>query len=248
MFRLIACLVLLTGSAFAADLPFERSPGFDFNGPSAAKGALVWVPGMYGKDQTGPPPPPDFVARQAAAGLDVWCFNRDRDNDPLAGGAETLQRGIEALRAEGYRRVIVAGHSRGAWIALTALAHPGLADAVVAFDPAAHGTHEASKPRAIADWEALWRAAVNDGTPVVLVQLADDPYDPDPVRRRTVARERFGSNLLSIFQPVAPTGHTGVYDPAFDELFGARIAGFLSAQENRAQENRAQENRAQENR
>jgi hypothetical protein len=81
-------------------------------------------------------------------------------------------------------------------------------------------------PQAMADWAALWDRAVNNGTHVVLVQLADDPYDPDPARRLAIARKRLGSNLLSIFQPPEPNGHAGVYDPAFDPLFGARIANW----------------------
>jgi pimeloyl-ACP methyl ester carboxylesterase len=227
LLRLIAWLLLLSGPVFAADPAFIRAPDFAFQGPAAARGALVWVPGTYGKDQTGPPPPPDFVGREAATGLDVWYFNRERADDPLGRGAEILARGIKALRDDGYRRVFVAGHSRGAWIALTALAHPGLVDGVVAFDPAAHGTREERRAQAMGDWEGLWAAAVNDGTHVVLVQLADDAWDPDPARRLAIARERFGPNLLTIFQPAAPMGHAGVYEPAFDEQFGARIAGFV---------------------
>ena len=79
----------------------------------------------------------------------------------------------------------------------------------------------------MADWAALWAKAVNDGTHVVLVQLADDPWDPDPAGRLAIAQDRFGPNLLSIYQPASPTGHAGVYDPSFDPLFGERIAGFL---------------------
>jgi predicted esterase len=131
------------------------------------------------------------------------------------------------LRDEGYRRVLVAGHSRGAWIALSILAHPGLADGVAAFSPAAHGTREAWRARAMADWEALWAASVDHDTPVVLAQMRDDPYDPDPARRLAVARARFGGHLLPIFQPNEPTGHGGVYEPAFDDRFGAEIAAFL---------------------
>ena len=159
--------------------------------------------------------------------MDVWCFNRDRGDDPLDRGAATLAREVQGLRDLGYRRVIIAGHSRGAWIALTTLAHPGLADAVVAFDPAAHGRRDDRKARAMADWTALWDAAVNNGTRVVLVQLLDDPWDPDPARRLAIARARLGANLLSIFQPAAPTGHAGVYEPAFDEHFGTEIVAFL---------------------
>ena len=228
MLRLIVCwLWVVSLPAFAEGTEFIRAPGFAYAGPEAAKGVLVWVPGTYGRDQSGPPPPPDFVAREAAAGMDVWCFDRDRGDDPLDRGAAMLMRHIQDLRAQGYRHVIVAGHSRGAWIALTLLAHPGLADAVVAFSPAAHGTSEARKAQAMAAWDTLWGSAVNNGTRVVLVQMADDPYDPDPARRLAVARARFGANLTSIFEPATPKGHAGVYEPAFDEQFGARIAGLL---------------------
>jgi pimeloyl-ACP methyl ester carboxylesterase len=217
----------LGGTAFAAGSQFTPAPGFNQTGPATAKGVLVWVPGTYGRDQSGPPPPPDFVDREAAAGMDVWCFERDRGDDPLDRGAAMLARHVQTLREQGYRHVIIAGHSRGAWIALTILAHPGLADAVVAFSPAAHGTSDARKAQAMADWDALWAAAVNNGTRVVLVQMEDDPYDPDPARRLSIARARFGVNLTSIFEPATPKGHAGVYDPAFDEQFGARIAGVL---------------------
>ena len=148
----MVCLMWVTAPAFASGTEFIRAPGFAFAGPVAAKGVLVWVPGTYGEDRTGPPDPPDFVGREAASGMDVWCFNRDRGSDPLDGGAKILAHEIQALRGQGYREVIVAGHSRGAWIALTALAHPGLADAVVAFSPAAHGTREGRKAQAMADW------------------------------------------------------------------------------------------------
>jgi pimeloyl-ACP methyl ester carboxylesterase len=223
----VLLLVMLSVPAFADDLPFVHAPDFAFSGPGSGKGALVWVPGTYGKDQTGPPAPPDIVGRMAQSNMDVWCFNRDRGDDPLDRGARLLMRGVQMLRDQGYRRIIVAGHSRGAWIALTALAHPGLANAIVAISPAAHGTGDARKAQAMADWTALWAAAVNDGTHVVLVQLLDDPWDPDPPRRLAIARERFGANLFSIFQPPDPKGHAGVYEPAFDEQFGARIMGFL---------------------
>jgi dienelactone hydrolase len=226
LLRVAVWLLVFCGPVSAADLPFVRAPGFAYAGPSVAKGALVWIHGTYGRDQTGPPPPPDFVGREAAAGLDVWDFNRDRDDDPLPRGAEILARGVQNLRDLGYRRVVVSGHSRGAWIALTVLTYPGLANAVVAFSPAAHGTREDRKAQAMAAWTALWDAAENNGTHVVLVQLADDPWDPDPPRRLAIARARFGGNLLSIFQPAAPKGHAGVYEPEFDQQFGGEIAAF----------------------
>ena len=225
MLRLILTLWLWCGVARAAETLFVPAPGFVHAGPVAAAGALVWIHGTYGREASGPPDPPDFVHREAAAGLDIWCLNRDRAADPIPGGAETLARGVRGLRAGGYRRIIAAGHSRGAWIALTILAHPDLADAVVAFSPAAHGTREERKAQALGEWEALWEQA-GGKTRVALVQLADDPWDPDPVRRLAIARRYHGDRLLSIFRPETPRGHAGVYEPAFDERFGAEIARF----------------------
>jgi hypothetical protein len=207
--------------------PFTRAPGFPFRGPRGSKGALVWLPGTPGKDQDGPPPPPDFVGREAGLGLDIWLFNRPPKNDPLDEGAATLATGVGSLRDMGYRRVLVAGHSRGAWIALTILSHHGLADGVAAFSPAAHGTQKGNRPKAMSDWADLWHGIEDDGTPVVLVQLKDDPWDPDPTGRLAIARGRLTGRLLSIFQPDKPTGHSGVYDPLFDERFGADIVDFL---------------------
>ena len=230
MLRLILGLWLLFssvlgGPVLAAEPGFVQAPGFPHAGPQAARGALVWVHGTYGREESGPPDPPDFVGRQSASGLDVWCFNRDRGADPLAGGAERLAGHVRSLRAEGYRRIVVAGHSRGAWLALMLLAHPDLADAIVAFSPAAHGTREERKAQAMGDWSDMWAAALG-GTRVVLVQLADDPWDPDPARRLTIARQHWGERLLPVFHPDTPRGHGGVYEPAFDERFGAAVAAF----------------------
>ena len=113
MLRLIPFLLLLCGPVFAADLPFVAAPGFAFAGPGLAMGALVWIPGTYGKDRSGPPDPPDYVRRESSLEMDIWVFNRDRGDDPLDRGAETLARGLRGLRDEGYRRIIDATCGKG---------------------------------------------------------------------------------------------------------------------------------------
>ncbi len=204
---------------------FTSAPDFPQAGPHAAHGALVWLPGVYGPDQPGPPNPPDLVGRFAGRHFDVFQFIRPRGADPLVGSGETLVRGLTDLRARGYKRIVVAGHSRGAWIALSAMAHPGLADAVVAVSPGAFGTKPERQPEARASWLALWRSARAPTMRVVLVQLADDPYDPDP-RWRLVVAQRGKVRLKSVYRPAEPTGHIGIYEPAFDEHLGAAIAAF----------------------
>ncbi len=119
LLRVILWVWVLGGTAFAAGSQFTPAPGVQLNRSSnVAKGVLVWVPGTYGRDQ---PAAASTGLRGpgAAAGMDVWCFDRDRGDNPLDRGAAMLARHVQTLREQGYRQVIIAGHSRGAWIALT---------------------------------------------------------------------------------------------------------------------------------
>ena len=235
MLRLILACVLWTAPAWAAGLPpaepLTPSPAFRQAGPSLARGAVVWLHGAHDSRIAPPPPEPDWVRRMADRDLDIWRFDRPGGQDGLTAGAEGLARGLRGLRQAGYRHVVVAGFSRGAWIALSAAQRRGLADAIVALSPAAHGTRPERWEQAMAEWTALWRAAEAEQTRVVLVQLAGDPYDQDPTRRLRVAeaaRARVGFPLLSLFQPAQPLGHTGTLGPDFDPLFGAAIADFAA--------------------
>ena len=82
----------------------------------------------------------------------------------------------------------------------------------------------------MADYRALLQVA--KPMRFALVQLANDPFDPDPDGRVAVARQvaaHVGLQLLVIDRPPAPTGHEGSYEPEFDALFGACLAGFLDA-------------------
>ncbi len=238
MLRLIAALLLLAAAsaARAAELPeaapLRPSPAFALAGASVAAGAAVWLHGSYDTD-TNPTPPaePEWIGRLAERGYDIWRFDRLPGADPLAAGAEGLARGLAELRAGGYRRLIVAGHSRGAMIALSVLGHSGLADAVAAISPAAHGDNPARRDVAVAYWQRLMDAAAPGGPRLALVQLADDPLDLDPPARLAAARaaaERAGLPFLSLYQPEAPRGHMGGYAPDFDRQFGATLAAFLA--------------------
>lgn len=233
--RTLPLLLLLARPARAqtAD-PLHPSPDEPFTGPHAAAGAFVWLHGGYDRAALAPPAAPGWVGRMARRRYDIWRFDRP-GHDRLAEGGARLARGLRALRAAGYRRIVVGGHSRGGWIALTVLARPGLADAVAALSPAAHGTDPARRAQAMADWTALMRAVVPGGPPggvrVALVLLADDPLDPDTRGRLRIARAalaRAGDPLLAIDRPPEPRGHLGAYDPAFDALFGELLAAWLA--------------------
>ena len=143
--------------------PLAPSAAFHPTGPEKAAGAVVWLHGGYDKDD--PAAAGTALGRQLAAdGYDIWRFDRP-DRDPLGPGEEALAHGLTALKAAGYRRIIVAGQSRGAFIGLAALSMTGVVDAMAAISPAAHGTSPARRQQAMQDFRDLLVRATRCASP-----------------------------------------------------------------------------------
>lgn len=215
----------------AAAGPLRPEPGPALRGPDAAVGALVWLHPSYAGDM--PPPAPPWMRRLRDAGWDLWRLDRTGRPDPIAEGAERLAESGAALRALGYARVAVAGHSRGGFIALAALRHPGVADAVLVTAPAAHGRSPERRPQALEEFRRAVAGVLASATPprrAALALFADDPWDPDPAERARLFREAMaarGIPALVIDRPAAPRGHMAAAGEEFDALFGACLAAFL---------------------
>jgi len=227
MIRAVLLALLLAGAAAAQEAgPLRAEPGTTRH--DAAAGALVWLH-PFNSDAS-PWPAPEWTALLAARGWDLWRLDRGRP-DPLEAGAARLVEGVGALRARGYRRIALLGESRGAFVALMALRHPGLADAVILAAPAAHGRSAERRAQALADFAAALDAArpAADAR-LALLLFQDDAWDPDPARRVAIflaAMRRLGVAGLVVDRPPEPTGHGGVQDPAFGRIFAGCVAAFL---------------------
>lgn len=223
-------LTLLPGLA-GAQAP-SPSPNFPAVPPAEARGAILWLHGHYdASSHSTPPPEAPLIGSFAARGWAIWRLDRTPGKDPLAAGGTALVAGLSMLRQAGYRRLVVAGFSRGAFIALAALREPGLADGMILLSPAAHGRRPERRPQALADYAAALDAMPHQpGLRIVLAQFTGDDWDPDPAIRRDrmlAACARASCQVLSIFEPPQPTGHGASGSPDFDLSFGADIAGFL---------------------
>ena len=171
------------------------------------------------------------------AGYDVLRFDRDPARDETDDAARWLRSALTELRQQGYRRVVVGGQSRGAWNALQALEVPGLADAVVAVAPAAHGpTGSPAWAWALDDLRRVVAAAHSPRTQVVVVNFANDEFDPDPVRRAAIFRgltEPKVGGLLFLDRPPEVSGHGGGADARFTLRYGACLLDFTEGRARR---------------
>lgn len=216
--------------------PFRLSPLHFRHGPEQARGVLVWGHGYGGmeRDQRRAPTP-GLAAILNDAGWDVLRFDRNPAEDMIFTTQPRLVAGLAALRAAGYRRIILGGQSRGGWQALLAGAEqPEGVEAVIATAPAAHG--ESEKPNtlgtALEDFRRLIAGLPAQG-PRVLVALFDaDPFAPDVDQRAAILAEAAldrPSPLLALWPSNGIQGHGGGSDWRFTRFFGACVLTLVQA-------------------
>lgn len=221
----------LIGSVNYAFVPDAR---FLWHGPQAAAGVYVWSHGRDGsKDSRGLQPPP-HVRLFNNAGFDVVRFDRHPNVDTPLRAAGWLRDGLAEMRRLGYRRVIAGGQSRGGWTSLEgALDQPGLADAVVATSPGAHGWGGFSNLLAKADdLQTIARRVNAPAARVVYAQFRDDPRLSDgeaDTLARIVAeqlRPHVGAVLL-LDRPGGFTGHGAADGMPFALRYGPCLLRFV---------------------
>lgn len=179
--------------------PFSyREEGF-LRGPSAARGVIIWSHGYYGRcaEQRQFPIHP-WVADLNNEGWDVLRYDRDpcSDGDYLT-VMQTLARSIPLLRAAGYRDVVLAGQSRGAWQAMDAAAAAprGSVRAVVAVAPARFGSANDTANqhlRMLDEWRAMMPRLREAGVTVLTFLFEGDEYDAEPRRRAEIQNAVLG--------------------------------------------------------
>jgi pimeloyl-ACP methyl ester carboxylesterase len=95
-------------------------------GPEKAHGVIIWNHGVHGQQDRSSSPPPSYLKKAVASGWDILHIKRDGLQE---GGGwttaglrhvdRTLEE-IEAAKAKGYKRIVLAGQSYGGAITLEA--------------------------------------------------------------------------------------------------------------------------------
>lgn len=126
--------------AAAAQMTFVADAGaHPMLGPKAASGAVIWSHGRSVDAEDSSAATPSYIEAFRDQAWDAFRLNRLRASDSLLGGSRALAGLAARLKARGYRRVVLAGQSFGAFISLMAADLSDDIDAVVATAPAAFG-------------------------------------------------------------------------------------------------------------
>ncbi len=216
---------------------------FLWHGPAQAVGVAVWVHGGGGTmDQRGAEPAA-LLRPFNNAGYDVIRYDRAPGVDNPVRAAGWLRDELPKLRASGYRRVVVAGESRGAWTALQILDTAGLADVVIALVPAAQGSGDsprmsggggaivpANLSSQIDDLRQMMAQAEPAHSRVAMVQFEHDPFASDLNDRAALVsglRTKEDAVLL-VDRPAGFTGHEAWWGYAFAKKYGACLFHFAT--------------------
>ncbi len=220
--------------ARAADAPdigrLRPEPYWSMRGPQLANGLIVWSHGyMAGRNSTESAPQP-WIGRFTRLGYDLYRFDREWISD-WAGDATALVAAVRKAREMGYRRIVLAGQSAGAWVSLAALARGAPVDGVISIAAAHHGTvDKMSDPtRARSEWQRVLEL-IKPGPKIVLVNFAEDAYDVGG--RMADARSIFtrtGVAAEIVDNPEGFKGHGAAGDFAFARKFGPCIQAFIEA-------------------
>ncbi|HUC09030.1 MAG TPA: alpha/beta fold hydrolase [Stellaceae bacterium] len=217
-------LASIPAAAIGLDPAFHES----LLGPQRAAGAVVWSHGrsLDSEDYKAPTPPYLRVLRDSR--WDVYRFDRLRDNDTLSASSRRLVAIVAQLKRRGYHRIVLAGQSFGAFLALMAADDSDAVDAVVATAPAAFGDFQ--------EFYDTWRLNATRLYPllenikrarVMLFFFHGDDFDPGGrgIEARAILSRR-ASGFDVVDQPAYLTGHWISSSGAFLRRFGDCIREF----------------------
>jgi len=206
------------------------------NGPTTSKGIIYFIGGHIW------PPPPDgrgiapyFLKTLGEQGWDILRAKVPYRSAlppgvgrPLPwllapGAALFVKRRVSELRAQGYRRVILAGHSWGGWVLMIADQSKGLgADALVLSAPATYGPQN---PMYGVEFRTLMKSI---STPTVLLTFAGDNLEAGGRAKAAEALLNASKTPhLIIGEPRGFSGHFAGWLPFFDYAFGKCISQFI---------------------
>jgi dienelactone hydrolase len=236
MRRLVGLTLLLLWLGLGpARAQFELVPAYDMppRGPHDAKGAVIWNHGRTAERRDVYGETPFFLDALRDAGWDVFRLHRPAAVDAEDASTLALIAHAEALKSQGYARIVSAGQSFGGWISYFAAARrAGLFHAIIATAPAMFG-----EARLSPDWklnaDRLYTLAESiHPTRVMSFFFQNDPYDPGG-RGRQIAKILNARGIPNVMIDRRPglEGHGAARTLAFARIYEGCIRDFIELAE-----------------
>jgi pimeloyl-ACP methyl ester carboxylesterase len=155
--------------------------------------------------------------------------------DLIGAIASGLPAKADALRKQGYQRVVFGGQSWGAWLSLVATTKYKMkADGLILVAPATHGTRQNDEGKPNPKYELnkteFLPMIAGDSAPSIVVFFKNDDFDPGgrgPFTQSTFDKRHVPYILVD--GPAGLVGHGASWFPLFDYAFGDCFATFLAA-------------------
>jgi dienelactone hydrolase len=225
----LAAALLACAPAFALGLdPAFPGPAI---GPDNAKGVAIWSHGRSINAEDSQSPAPAYLQALRDDGWDVMRFDRLSRGDTLTDSTRRLVEYAAGLKRKGYKQVMLAGQSFGAFLSLMAADASPEVDAVLATAPAAYGSFD--------DFYDSWRLNATKLYPllegvkrarVMVFYFHGDDFDPGGrgERSRQILAQR-GLGYAVVDQPAYLTSHWAASSGLFVRRFGGCIRDFANS-------------------
>ncbi len=222
-----AFLSLDTAGAQTALVPAQEAASL--LGAKRAQGAVIWSHGRSLQTECSRAPTPEYISAFRAAGWDTFRLNRPLSTDTQQTSGAALADTAEALKHSGYRRVVLAGQSFGAFISLIAAGRSDAVDAVIGTAPAAYGSAQSNPGGFARNATGLYNllGAVRRAR-VTLFFFEQDVFDPGG--RGPVVDQILGAHGLShliIDRPAGLLTHWAAAGPVFAAQYASCLVGFV---------------------
>jgi len=224
----LALGLIASAPAFAIGL----DPAFDGAafGPAKAKGVIVWSHGRSINAEDSESPTPAYLTALREDGWDVMRFDRLSHGDTLNDSTKRLVDYTAQLKHDGYKQVVLAGQSFGAFLSLMAADSSGDVDGVIATAPAAYGSFD--------DFYDSWHLNATKLYPllqqvkrarIMMFYFHGDDFDPGGrgERSRAILSER-GLGYAIVDQPAYLSGHWASSTGLFLRRYGNCIRDFAN--------------------
>jgi pimeloyl-ACP methyl ester carboxylesterase len=208
-----------------------ETAAIDHRGPDAANGLLLYFHGYNGRDEVAQKPLPELLIQMArVAEWDVLRINRAAAVDHESDDDHILQFVADRIageRAKGYKQVIVAGASRGGWLALLAATLPAV-DAAIALAPVTV-SYNVTDLRRTRDALAQKLATAKVGR-IAAFFFDGDPAEDVSERRAVVLRRALqanGATFMLVDRPPGLYGHGAAIHEEFVDHYRDCLLQFV---------------------